>query len=166
MHALRLLAVFPMIVMLTGCMIESDVRALRSDIKALKVYLASTPLPDQCLPPGEQQSSKRCYYKLQITDNKDQAHGRFTGRVHPDVFKANAADCPKVNETLLPEYKSLAYDCPPLDGSIDFSKNSHFYPDTEIEYTFNVDGNPMLSVGPSSVDFESIPDSKHLRQKP
>lgn len=171
MSLLKVVSMLPLLAALTGCMIEdlkSDVRTLKSDIKALKTYLALTPVPDQCKMPGEQDSSKTCLYKLKITDNSGSAHGVFKATIHPDVYKANAEDCPKVNGNLLPEYASLAYDCPPLVDSqgnpTDFSKRSRFYPDTEIEYTFQVDGHPVLAVG-DDAEFYSVPGSKHLKNK-
>jgi hypothetical protein len=172
MSLLKAVSMLPLLAALTGCMIEDlkrDVRTLKSDIKALKAFLASTPVPDQCKMPGEQDSSKTCLYKLKITDNSGSAHGVFKAKIHPDVYKANAEDCPRVNANLLPEYaSSLAYDCPPLVDDrgkpTDFSKSSHWYPDTEIEYTFQVDGHPVLAVG-DDAEFESIAGSKHLKKK-
>jgi len=186
MSVQRVLSVLPLIVVLTGCMIEDiksdvtalksdiktlkdrDVMALKGDIKALKAYLAFTPVPDQCKMPGEQDSAKTCLYKLKITDDKEKAKGLYKGRVHPDVYLENAKACPAVNKTLLPEYASLAYECPPLKddngNATDFSKRSRWYPDTEIEYTFEVDGHPMMTIG-DTAEFESVPGTTHLKKK-
>ena len=91
---------------------------------------------------------------LQAQDNGQfrECSWGFKATIHPDVYKANAEDCPKVNgQSATRVQGSLAYDCPPLVDSqgnpTDFSKRSRFYPDTEIEYTFQVDGHPVLAVG-------------------
>ena len=159
MSVLRVLAVLSLIAVLTGCMIQD----LKSDVRALRLYLALTPVPDQCKMPGQQDSSKTCLYKLTITDSSRSAHGIYRAKIHTDVYKKNAEDCPKVNQALLPDYASLAYDCPPLDGTVDFTKNNRYYPDTEAEYTFEVDGHPVMTVG-DDAEFVSVPGTKHLKK--
>jgi hypothetical protein len=168
MSVLRVLAVLPVIAMLTGCMIDTMYDTLKSDVRALRVYLANNQVPEACKPPGQNDSSKTCLYRLQITDVSGSAKGMYQARIHPSVYEENAIACPKVNESLLPAYKSLAYDCPPLKDAqgnpTDFSKNSPFFPDARALYTFNAPDESDVKVGPDPVEFLSIPGTKQLRK--
>ena len=91
MITLRLVSVFVFTALLAGCdqikTIEQDVKALKADIKALRVYLMSQPGPQECHPPGMHEYSTSCYYKLEITDDKDKAHGRYKGKIAKAVLR-------------------------------------------------------------------------------
>jgi hypothetical protein len=158
MIVLKLVAAFSFTALLTGCILED----IKSDIKAGKERAALSTVPGQCDLPGIQEGPKKCKFLLLMTDPdpRDKAKGLVSAKIDPKVYEDNAKDCPIVNRNLLEQYKGLAYDCPAL--TLDFTKASPTYPDTEAEYTFFVEGHPKLEIG-KTYEFESIPGSKHLR---
>src|SRR4029079_2313020 len=159
MTTLRLVSVLVFTAVLTGCdqikTIEQDVKALKADIKALRVYIMSQPNPQECHPPGMHEYSTSCYYKLEITDDKDKAHGRYKGKIARTVYEQSIKDCEAAKKTLKPEFKDLVYDC---------ETKVEDYPDTDRVYTFKVDGKPVLDVG-KVYEFDSIPDTRLLAKR-
>jgi hypothetical protein len=160
MMTVRLVAVLIFTALLTGCdqvkSIEQDVKALKADIKALRVFLMSQPSPRDCRPPGMHEYSTTCYYKLEITDDKDKARGRYQGKIAHEVYEKSVKDCADAKQHLRDEFKDLPYEC---------ESNADQYPDTNVIYTFKVDGTQVLDKG-KVYEFDSIPDTKLLAKRP
>ena len=154
MRVLRGLAVLLFVMVFTGCDVVDDIKALKADIRALRVYLMALPSPQGCRAPGMHEYSTSCYYKIQITDDKDKAQGQYKGRTAPEVYEQSVKDCEEAKKTLRPEFKDLAYECPKASE----------YPDREVSYTFKVEGKPVLDVG-RVYEFDSIPDTKLLAKR-
>lgn len=154
MIPLRILAVLLLAVFFAGCDVVDDIKALKADIRALRVYLMAQPSPLGCHAPGMHEYSNTCYYRLQITDDKDKAKGRYKGKFASDVYEKDVKDCEEAKKTLRPEFKDLAYDCPKPEDN----------PGRDVIYTFRVEGNPVLEVG-KIYDFDSVPETRFLAKR-
>ena len=153
MIVLRLVVVFIFTALLAGCGLLDDIKALKTDIRAMRIYLMALPAPEQCRGPGVYESTQSCYYKLLITEDKDKGTGLFKGRIAPEVYEENVKDCEKAKGDLRPEYQDLPYDC----------RIPKEFPGKDIEYGFQVDGNPKLIKG-ETYPFMSVPGSNYLKK--
>jgi hypothetical protein len=133
--------------------IDGDVRALKTNIRALTVYLQSLPAPNQCGGPGMQASSLSCNYKIKITDTKYSDKGLYKGVIAPEVYAASETQCKNAMKTLKPEFEYLRYECEKPEDQ----------PFKDVVYAFYVDGNPKLKVN-EVYDFENVSGSPHLLQ--
>lgn len=163
MIVLRLLAVLIATALLTGCMIDdlkTDVKAAKLDTQALKSYMRGFPEPDECRPPGEDDSSKTCYYELLITDDTQSGQSVYSGKINPDVFPKMAKECVKSRNSLRPKYQNLEYPCPG-----DSDDPNYTYPDQDLVFTFYVDGvRPLNITAGNRYPFYSVPGTKHLKK--
>jgi hypothetical protein len=130
-----------------------EIKALKADIKAMRVYLQSLPEPYECRGPGMQETSLSCYYKIKITDTKYGEKGLYKGVIAEDVYKASVEQCKNAMKDLRAEFEHLRYECEKPDEQ----------PYKDVVYAFYVDGNPKLKVN-EVYEFESVSGSRHLLQ--
>jgi hypothetical protein len=132
-------------------LIVTDIRALKTNIGALRVYLQSLPAPNECNGPGMQASSLSCEYKIKITDAKNGDKGLYKGIIDASVYAKSKEQCEQAMQSLKPEFKDLKYECESPD----------MQPYKDVVYVFYVDGNPKLKVN-EVYDFENVSGSTHL----
>ena len=98
MILLRLLTVLMATSLLSGCYLWGDYNSLKSDIRQLKFYLKSVPVPNECKAPGTPQR-RVCYYPLTIKPF-DPAKGLYVGRYQGGVLTDARRHCEETKEAI------------------------------------------------------------------
>lgn len=163
MIVLRLIAVFIVTVLLTGCTIKdlkadikdlkADVKAAKADVKTLKAYLTAFPPPNACKPPGTPQAMI-CPYKLEI--KRDKQLGLFTGHVAKSVVDNGKNACEEIRGAIKKENPEVQECLDPKDYAY-------------IEYALKITDTPsdLNGIAPPGMkdgtyEFVNIPYSEHL----
>jgi len=109
MIVLRLLAVFIVTALLTGCddintikidadALREDIKALKTDIKLLRGFLMQFPTPTECPAPGVP-TTKICKYKLQVKRQIDGHKNYWAVTIPSEVVTKGKTDCDKVTKS-------------------------------------------------------------------
>jgi hypothetical protein len=157
MSVLRLLAVFIVTALFTGCDLGDDLQTLKADIAALRTYVISLPVNNLCEIGTE--SSRVCTFQLKITDDADKASHLYIGTTDPDLYKKDPEVCKKASHK---DKRRKGYDKLPWDCD-DYNGDDKPYPGQDTEFAFYVDNDTDIKKGGAYL-FKNVPYKTHLKK--
>src|SRR5262245_32036571 len=137
MIVVRILAVFIVAYLLSGCYFWGDMKSLKRDVISLKALTRAHASPTECLPPGTPQA-RICNYSL-VVEHLEGDY--YMGYVNSEVVEAGYTACQRIEKELQEYYTDFECQKP----------TAYKY----VWYGFKVEGDkPTLHV---AQDFINIP---------
>jgi len=141
MIALRVLGMFIVIGLMTGCV------HLGEDVHNLKAYLRAFPPPGSCEAPGVKQA-RLCYYELEVMAT-DKPNGLYKGHVAKKTVEQGVKDCLATKARIDEKFRYVDYECPD-------AKNYNF-----AWFGFKIEGS---TPNDGYVELVNIPNTHSLRE--